>query len=169
MTVIVPPPPGATTRALVISAPCRPSCCLGGGTPKCSQGRLEPLNSLLQRVCVWRRRRRCSPFVGIHITDQRFWLALGYCPLLPGHLHGRVNTAAQRLTTSHPKLTQLSPPPPPSTRVARISYTAHALPRRCRPVAACRGPESQERFESRSPEVRVWTFDLLDKRVGDTL
>lgn len=110
MTVIVPPPPGATTRPLVISAPCRPSCCLGGGTPKCAQGRLEPLNSLLQRVCVWRRRRRCSPFVGIHITDQRFWPALGYCPLLPGHLHGRVNTAAQRLTTSHPKLTQLSPP-----------------------------------------------------------
>lgn len=43
-----------------------------------------------------------SPFVGIHITDQCFWLALGYCSLFPGHLYGRVNTAAQRLTTSHP-------------------------------------------------------------------
>lgn len=114
--MIVPPPPGATTRPLVISAPCRPSCCLGGGDAKVREGRLEPLYSLLLRVCVWRRRRRCSPFVGIHITDQRFWLALGYCPLLPGHLHGRVNTAAQRLTTSHPKITQLSPPP--SARVA---------------------------------------------------
>lgn len=44
----------------------------------------------------------CLPFVRIHITDLCFWLALGYCSLLPGHLYGRVNTAAQRLTTSLP-------------------------------------------------------------------
>lgn len=43
----------------------------------------------------------CLPFVGIHIRDQCVCLGLVYCSLFPGHLYTRVNTAAQRLTTSH--------------------------------------------------------------------
>lgn len=70
-----------------------------------------------------------SPFVGIHVADESFWLVLGYCSFFPGHLQRRVNTAAQCLTTSHPPspawpgclslLDQLAPTHP------------HALPCRC--------------------------------------
>lgn len=81
-------------------------------------------------ICVWRwavvlAEGCCSPFVGIHITDQRFWLALGYCSLLPGHLYGRVNTAAQRLTTSHP--THTAPLHPPLSIWVTGSVTRHTL------------------------------------------
>lgn len=63
------------------------------------------------------------PFVGIHIRDQRVWLTLRYCSLLPGHLYRRVNTAAQRLTTSHPSRVILL-----STWTARsVTWCVHCL------------------------------------------